>query len=535
MTIFNEKQNLILQKYLSISSNYAICIDITHLGAQGELFLAIDLAARTIVGHCYSPNNITTEQICYTIETIARQRSFLPKIEIIHSDCGAIFLEPRFEECLAKLDILDSKGLSYKNQNQVVERLNRTLKSMIREEMIGKKWDKSVQDPFEANIYSEQEVIDFVKQAIENYNNKPHRALFGLSPNHMEEALYQKHQNNKPTELTLISFNDESELAYNLRNYKEQVALQYKGDWERFFVEWRQTQQEQFQTHQDQWHQVIKEVTQSANEARQRENKISQEYQNLFNTNLEIQKQMEFLHQQALELQKEKEIKEELKIKKQQAKKLPLRDTITPEDFHFIIENVKGKNFVKERKILALVLLYLTGLRVSNLLLLNKRHITELMTKGVTNISLIKGGAKRFNLALSPKGKKFLLKYKEAYLTMCKKKEDNDPVFTTVQELREPIRRDNFDKELNLTLKQASIELKKYIRTHSFRATIITELLKETSIDEVKEVIGHRSISSTLEYKRSRLSPQEIKKIHSKRNFDTKISRNKKKGRKKKY
>jgi hypothetical protein len=47
MTQFSEKQNLILQKYLSLSSNYVICLDITHLGVQGELLLAIDLAART--------------------------------------------------------------------------------------------------------------------------------------------------------------------------------------------------------------------------------------------------------------------------------------------------------------------------------------------------------------------------------------------------------------------------------------------------------------------------------------------------------
>lgn len=33
-----EKQNLILQRYLSISNNYVICIDITHLGVHGELF-----------------------------------------------------------------------------------------------------------------------------------------------------------------------------------------------------------------------------------------------------------------------------------------------------------------------------------------------------------------------------------------------------------------------------------------------------------------------------------------------------------------
>lgn len=534
MKNFNEKQNLILQKYLAVASNYAICVDITYLGAQGDLFLAIDLAARTITGHCYSSNNITTEQICETIETIARQRSFLPKIEIIHSDCGAIFAESKFEKCLASLNILESKGLSYKNQNQVVERLNRTLKMIIREEMTGKKWNKEQQDPLETNIYSSEEVSEYVKRAIEIYNDKPHKALFGLSPNHMEEALFEKHGNKKPSDITLITYNNNSALADSLRDYKKQVALKYKGDWEQFFIEWRQTQQEQYQNNQKQLHKVIEEVSKSADEARKRENEISKKYQNLFNTNLEIQKQLEFLHRQALALKEEKEIKEALKLKKQQAKKLTLRDTVSPEDFYFIIKKTNGKSFIKERKILAFVLLYLTGLRVSNLLLLNKRHIIELMSKGGTNISLIKGGAKRFNLALSHKGRKMLLNFKEEYLAICKEKQDNDPVFTTKEKPKEAIRRDNFDKELNLVLKQASTELKKNIRTHSFRATVITELLKETSIDEVKEVIGHRSIVTTLEYKRSRLSPQEIKKIHAKRSIETKYQKKRKKGRKNK-
>lgn len=485
------------------------------------------------MGHCYSPTRITTHQICETIETITRQRSFLPKIEIIHSDCGAVFAESRFKECLSNLNILDSKGLSYKNQNQVIERLNRTLKALLRQEILGKRWDKKQQDPLGTHIYSYDEMSEFVKLAIEAYNNKPHSSLFGLSPNHMEEALFQKHQSNKPDELTLLYYNDESSLAQSLRDYKKQVAVDYKGDWERFFIEWRETQQKQLHKIVDNIAKSADEARQAAFEAREREKEISQKYQSLFNVHMEVKKQVEFLHQQALAFQQEKEKKEALKLKKQLAKKLPLRDTISPDEFHSILQKVQGKGYVKNRKLFAFVLLYLTGLRVSNLLLLNKRHITELITKGATNISLIKGGAKRFNLILSNKGKNMLMNYKENFLSICKQKEDNDPVFTTVVNLKEPIRRDNFDKELNLILKQASLELKKNIRTHSFRATLITELLKNTSIDDVKEVVGHTSIASTLEYKRSRLSPQEIKKIHSNRSLATKIDRKRKKGRKK--
>jgi hypothetical protein len=83
------------------------------------------------------------------------------------------------------------------------------------------------------------------------------------------------------------------------------------------------------------------------------------------------------------------------------------------------------------------------------------------MTKGVTSLSLIHGGAEGFNLVLSPKGKKMLLQYQESFLTICKQKQDNQPVFTTVKNPNQLIRRDNFNKEFNLIVKQVSIELKK--------------------------------------------------------------------------
>ena len=85
------------------------------------------------------------------------------------------------------------------------------------------------------------------------------------------------------------------------------------------------------------------------------------------------------------------------------------------------------------------------------------------------------------------------------------------------------MRSDNFEKELNKILEKASIILKKNIRTHSFRATVITELLANNiAIDDVKEIIGHKSIESTLNYKRLRLSPRQIQRVHNTRKIESK-------------
>lgn len=347
-----------------------------------------------------------------------------------------------------------------------------------------------------------------------------------ISTNHMEEALFEKHGNSKPNELVVLQKNDNSIIANEYSNYKKQVVSQYKGNWERFFFECILKQEEQHQ-------EIINEITKSGREARQREKEISEKYQTLYNEHLEAQRKLDFLHEQALIFKKEKEEKELLKLKKQQAKKLPLRDTINPEEFHFIISNVDGKPFVKERRTLALVLLYLTGYRVSNLLLLNVRNLKELMEKGNTQISLIKGREQRFNLILSNKGKRLLLNFKDAFYILSANKNENDPIFTPINKINVPMPRENLDKELNKTLKSASELLQKNIKTHSFRATVITELLANSiSIDDVKEIVGHKSINSTLHYKRSRLSPQEIKKAHNARNIDSKVIKARKKGKK---
>lgn len=515
-----EQQNKILNKYLSIST--AICIDVIRIGIYGEILLAIDLAGRTVVGHCYSPTYINTLEVCKTIETIQRYRAFLPKIEIIHSDFESIFNNETFYECLASLNIRSSKGLRKKNQNQVVERLNRTIKDIIRTKMLNKRWQKKEEkDPFYTQKFRANQIAEIIKQSVEEYNQRPHTALFGLSPNHMEEALFQKHQNKATAKLVTLWKNDQatkelvplwvddqSPIAVDIRDYKKEVAEKYKGDWEQFFIEWKLDQEQQYKL-------VVNEIIKSVQESRAK-------YENLYRQHIEMQKQLEFFYQQALQVQKEKQEKELIKLKKQQAKKLPLRDTIDPAEFYEILKMVEGKPFVKERKTLALILLYLTGLRVSNLLVFNVINGKELFEKGQTKIKLRKGCEERFNLVLSTRARRLLLDYKDTFLTLCEDKLDNDPLFTSLSNNSIPMRSDNFEKELNKILEKASIILKKNIRTHSFRATVITELLTNNiAIDDVKEIIGHKSIESTLNYKRLRLSPRQrvhnTKKIESKK------------------
>ena len=370
-----------LQQYLPLSTNHAICIDITGLGRYKELFLGVDLAARNVLLYFYSNQPITSTQVCYTINEFARKKGFLPQINVIHSDRGSIFSNTEYYECIQSLGIKTSRGSAKAYQNQVVERLNRTIKDRLRL-LLDPSWKKKREkvDPLKEIKYSFQEFSSLVNKGIEQYNQKPHKALSGLSPNQMEEALFLQHKGNHPKDLQLITANDDSAQAVFIRQYKQEVAEKYKGKWERFFIEWR-FKQEEFQG------KVVEQVKENEKIARLRAQELLDQYENLYHQHLKTQKQVELLHQQALQNQQERKEKEGRKLKRKQAKKQDLRQTIKPKEFELILSLVKGAYGFKERRRFKLVGIYITGLRVSNLLNLSVGQVKQLIGKGQNHIS----------------------------------------------------------------------------------------------------------------------------------------------------
>lgn len=107
-----------------------------------------------------------------------------------------------------------------------------------------------------------------------------------------------------------------------------------------------------------------------------------------------------------------------------------------------------------------------------------------------------------------------MLNLKKDFTILCENKTVNDPLFSSKKNPAKVIARETFDDYLNKVLMKASSLFGKHLRTHSFTATFITDLLvSDVPIDKVKEFIGHNDIKSTLTYKRSRLDACSIKKI----------------------
>ena len=70
-----------------------------------------------------------------------------------------------------------------------------------------------------------------IVSAIELYNQRPHNLLHGLSPNQMEEPLFLEHGNQHPKRFEKLSnTNDNSLVAVAIRQYKQEIAFNLKGD-----------------------------------------------------------------------------------------------------------------------------------------------------------------------------------------------------------------------------------------------------------------------------------------------------------------
>ena len=492
--------NLVNQNYNVLSSNYLVCIDLTLLGKYGELFLVMDIASRCIIGHCYSSVPLDTDTICQVLEEIIRKRSFLPKMKIVHSDRGSVFRNEDFIAFLESKDIEVSRGSSKAHQNQVIERCIRTIKdrvrSVLRPEWSALKKAKGKWDPFEDLGISKEEFQVIISEEISVYNDKPHAHFKKkATPNEMEEALFKEHGKNHPVDQPLMATSI-SETGKKIELYKSIVLEKFKGDWAQFFISWREAQ--------EQWQEQTKKELQEA----------KNQYESLFKQYLEVQKKLEEVHQESMRQKKEDEDKQARKLKRQASKKQALRATITVDEFEGILKLIKGRsNLVMSRRRLALAILYLTGLRISNLLVFTVLNGRELFSDGVTTIPLIKGGEQRHKIILTVKGRHFLKDFLSDYEILTATKKGSHFLFSTPKNNELSFNPELFDRELNSILSKASALYEKHLRTHSFRATFITDLLESVQIEDVKEIIGHRNIATTLEYKRSRLSDSETKQL----------------------
>ena len=113
------------------------------------------------------------------------------------------------------------------------------------------------------------------------------------------------------------------------------------------------------------------------------------------------------------------------------------------------------------------------------------------MEKGQTFVPIIKNGPKRHLIGLSSQGRQILKRCESRIATLKKGKKDGDNIIyqcsnkgkkPLIDENYNPKKETYFGKSINRLLEEASQELGKHIRSHSFRITLITDVIESNSL-----------------------------------------------------
>ena len=185
---------------------------------------------------------------------------------------------------------------------------------------------------------------------------------------------------------------------------------------------------------------------------------------------------------------------------KKKLHRLP-RLLITTADLHKILQSKKKKGFSMlkhARCILTCVILYYTGSRLGEVGSLTLRNIEELIGKSETDFKVTKVKSKHesyryHSYKIPTKGKEDLLSIQN-YI---------DIVFKNQSTVQGSIQKNTYIKSTNLFLKTILGETHgKIAKSHSFRASRISFWLNNSTfpIHVVKNLIGHKSIHSTISY-----------------------------------
>jgi site-specific recombinase XerD len=145
------------------------------------------------------------------------------------------------------------------------------------------------------------------------------------------------------------------------------------------------------------------------------------------------------------------------------------------------------------------------------------------MNNAETEISLLKSNRKRHLICIRNEGRKLLQQYEdELNLLLSGAKENNYPLFaspnnphfSSPNNPQQTVHRVTFDQQANKILVKASHLLGKTVRTNSFRATFITDMLNnEIPIEKARYIIGHSNISTTDLYRRTKVTAKELRRI----------------------
>ena len=186
--------------------------------------------------------------------------------------------------------------------------------------------------------------------------------------------------------------------------------------------------------------------------------------------------------------------------------RLPKRKLITAELYDSLIQssqNFKYRNLYQSARLrLALALLLVTGIRISELLPLKMKQVESLFTTHWISIDRVKRGPANHKAFLTKEGS-IIMQDRRSDFELLQLFKDGDSYIFTAENSKKPLSREAFTNLINKFIKDCARKMddNPNLSSHSFRVGFITELWRDTNdIEFVRQAIGHAKIDTTSQY-----------------------------------
>jgi len=220
----------------------------------------------------------------------------------------------------------------------------------------------------------------------------------------------------------------------------------------------------------------------------------------------QLQDQLEVVTEELQERKERERLIEEKKEKRKNQKRLPKREPITIEIYDSLIQSsqkFKYSNLYQSARLrLALALLFVTGIRISELLPLKMNQVESLFTNHWISIDRAKRGPANHKAFLTKEGSRIIRERRSDFELMQLFKKSDSYIFTA-ENSNKPLAREAFTNLINKFIKDCSRRMARNpnLSSHSFRVGFITQLWRDTNdIEFVRQAIGHAKIDTTSQY-----------------------------------
>jgi integrase len=223
----------------------------------------------------------------------------------------------------------------------------------------------------------------------------------------------------------------------------------------------------------------------------------------LLQSNDQLKEQLNDVLKELNTVKKEREEKAARREKWSKRKRLPKRDPINSEIYNLLIKESEGPTYIATRTRIAICLLTVTGIRISELLPLKVGQLETLVEEGWISIDRLKRGPANHKAFLTSEGKRIIKLRKRDFEFLFLMKDKDSYVFTSDRKPNQMLRRQTITMDVNKVMHSVSnlLPSKPNITSHSFRIGSISQLWKDTKdIEFVRQTIGHRSLNSTSGY-----------------------------------